>query len=106
MKNTVTISDYAAGRYNTAKLEKLKTELENLFTAHKERTGQSIHGEGLIIEINMWAKYQSLYIKVSNWGSYMAVGEFEDLVAQALGNRGFEVTELSGDDDYLKTEFE
>jgi hypothetical protein len=106
MKANVTISDYIQGRYNQAKLEKLKTELEKNFNAHKERVGQSIPEEGLDVTISMSAKYQTPYVKVENWGSYLAVGEFEDIVKESLENRGFEISDEDGDEESFKITFD
>jgi len=106
MKANISISDYALYRNNSAKLTKLENELTKLFSKHKIREGQSIPEEGINVEIHMSAKYQSLYVHVDNWGSYMAVGEFEDLVKEALENRGYEVTEEDGDEYSFKIGFE
>jgi hypothetical protein len=106
MKANVTISDYIQGRYNQAKLEKLKAELEKNFNAHKERVNQSIPEEGLDVTISMSAKYQTPYVKVENWGSYLSVGEFEDIVKESLENRGFEISDEDGDDESFKITFD
>lgn len=106
MKANVTISDYIQGRYNQAKLEKLKAELEKNFNAHKTRVNQSIPEEGLDVTISMSAKYQTPYVKVENWGSYLSVGEFEDIVKESLENRGFEISDEDGDDESFKITFD
>ena len=106
MKATVTISDYIDGRYNSEKLKKLKAELEKLCKAHKTREHQEVPEEGLEITISMSAKYQTPYVMVEGWGNYKSVGEFENLVKEALENRGFEVTEEGDDEDCLKISFE
>ena len=106
MKVNVTISDYIQGRFNQAKLEKLKAELEKNFSAHKERINQTIPEDGLDVTISMSAKYQTPYVKVENSGSYLAVGEFEDIVRESLDNRGFEVTDEDGDEESFKISFE
>ena len=106
MKATIIISDYIQGRYNETKLEKLKAELEKLCAAHKTREHQVYPADGIEIKISMSAKYQTPYVKVTNWGEYKAVGEFEHIVKDALENRGFEVTEEGGDEDFLKISFE
>jgi hypothetical protein len=54
----------------------------------------------------MSAKYQDAYIKVSNWGDYQEVRLLENAVQEALENRGFEYTELDGEDDYFNISFE
>ena len=106
MNANVEISSYIDGRYNSEKLRKLKAELEKLFSAKKERQGQSIPEEGLEVTISMSAKYQTPYVKVENWGEYLAVGELEDLVKDALDNRGFEITGEDGDVDSFRIDFE
>lgn len=106
MKATVTISDYIDGRYNSEKLRKLKAELEKLCKVHRTREHQEFPEEGLEITISMSAKYQTPYVRVEGWGNYKAVGEFEELVKEALENRGFEVTEEGNEEDYLKISFE
>lgn len=106
MKTNVNISSYVAGRYNNEKLNKLKLELEIRFAKHNEREGQKIPDDGLEIDINMSAKHQTLFIKCENWGEYKAVGEFEELIKEALENRGFEVTGEDGENHYFKISFE
>jgi len=106
MKATVTISDYIDGRYNSTKLQKLKAELEKLCKAHKTREHQEFPDEGLEITISMSAKYQTPYVRVEGWGKYKSIGEFENIVKEALENRGFEVTDEGGEEEYLKISFE
>jgi len=106
MKANVEISPYIDGRYNSEKLRKLKTELEKLFTQAKTREHQKFPEEGLEIRIGMSAKYQTPYVTVEGWGEYQSVGEFENLVKEALENRGFEITEEGDDENYLKISFE
>lgn len=106
MKATVEISPYIDGRYNSEKLRKLKAELEQLFSKAKTREHQKFPEEGLDITISMSAKYQTPYIKVEGWGEYQSVGEFEDLVMEALDNRGFEVTGQDGDETSFRIDFE
>lgn len=106
MVTRITISEYIEGRYNSEKLRKLKDELDKLFSKAKTIEHQQYPVEGILINISMSAKYGTPYVKVSEWEHYQAVGEFEDLVMEALENRGFEVGENDGDEDYFKITFE
>lgn len=106
MVTRIIVSEYIKGRYNNEKLDKLERELTKLFSKAKTREYQQYPTEGILINISMSAKYQTAYVKVSEWEHYKAVGEFEDLVKEALENRGFEVVELDGEDDYFKYTFE
>lgn len=103
----IEISDYVRGRYNDQKLEKLKTELEKLFGKAKTREHQEYPKDGVLITISMSAKYGTLYVKCEEWGKYLAVGEFEELVKEAIENRGFEISDDSdGDEESFKIHFE
>lgn len=102
----IIISEYIQGRYNSEKLRKLKNELEKLCSVFKTREHQQYPKEGILINISMSAKYGTPYVKVSEWEHYQAVGEFEDLVMEALENRGFEVSANDGDEDHFKISFE
>ena len=108
MKAIVTISDYIDGRYNSTKLEKLKLALEKSFAEIKIRDEEKelLPDEGVEVTISMSAKYQTTYVRVENWGSFLRVGLFEDAVHEALEERGFEDVDDSGEDDYIRIEFE
>ncbi len=108
MKATVEISSYIEGRYNSAKLEKLKAALEKEFKAINvhESEVNLLPEDGVKVKISMSAKYQTPYVSVENWGSYLRVGKLEDAVKEALDSRGFEVTEEGDDEDQLKISFE
>ena len=104
MKTNIVISDYIKGRYNNIKLDKLETELKKVFsTLEKQYTDIP---SGIEVKVSMSAKYQDAYIKVSNWGDYQEVRLLENAVQEALENRGFEYTELDGEDDYFNISFE
>jgi hypothetical protein len=104
MKTNIVISDYIQGRYNNIKLDKLETELKKVFsTLEKQYTNIP---SGIEVKVTMSAKYQNTYIHVSNWGEYQEVGLLEDAVQEALENRGFEYSELDGEDDYFNISFE
>jgi len=108
MKAKVEVSSYIEGRYNSAKLEKLKAALEKEFKSiniHDSEVGL-LPEEGIKVTISMSAKYQTPYVMVENWGSFLRVGKFEDAVKDALDARGFEVTEEGDDEDRLKISFE
>lgn len=108
MKATVEISDYIQGRYNSTKLEKLKAELEKEFEQIRVHDSEVslLPSEGVMVTISMSAKYQTPYVRVENWGSYLRVGLLENAVKDALDSRGFEVVEEGDDDEYLKITFE
>ena len=106
MEARIIVSEYVISKYNKTKLEKLKLELQRLCSAFETREHQQYPKEGILINVSMSAKYGTLYIKVSEWEHYQAVGEFEDLVTQALENRGFEAVANDGDEDYFKITFE
>jgi len=106
MKANVKIADYVYDRYNSTKLEKLKNELQRLFNEAHTRSIQEFPEEGIEVSIIMSAKYQKLYIKCENWGNYQSVGEFEDIIKEALENRCFEETETEWEDDSFKIWFE
>lgn len=111
MKVRVEVSSYIQSSYNNAKLDKLKAELEKVFSQTQERPGYP--EEGVCVEILMSAKYGTPYIKVSEWGNYQAIGQLEDLVKEALENRCLEVSDEEhyylpgeGEQDYFKIDFE
>lgn len=104
MKTNIVISDYIKGRYNNIKLDKLETELKKVFSIlEKQYTDIP---SGIEVKVSMSAKYQDAYIHVSNWGDFQQVGLLENAVQEALENRGFEYTELDGEDDYFNISFE
>jgi hypothetical protein len=104
MKTNIEVSDYLRGRYNSIKLDKLVDELKVLFSRLESKDIN--FPNGLEVYITMSAKYQYLYIKVSNWGDFLRVGLFEEAVQEALENRGFVVGELDGEDDYFTMSFD
>jgi hypothetical protein len=104
MKTNIVISDYIKGRYNNTKLDNLETELKKVFST-LEKQYPNIP-TGIEVKVSMSAKYQDAYINVSNWGDFQEVGLLEDAVQEALENRGFEYTELDGEDDYFNISFE
>lgn len=106
MEARIIVSEYVISKYNKTKLEKLKLELQRLCSAFKTREHQQYPKEGILINVSMSAKYGTLYCKVSEWEHYQSVGEFEDLVTQALENRCFEVISNDGNEDYFKIAFE
>lgn len=106
MKARVEISSYVDGRYNSSKLEKLKQEIDKNFSSFRPRQNQEFPENGVLITINMSAKYQTLYVKCEEWGKYLSVGELEDLIIESIENRGFEVTGNDGDDCSFKIDFE
>ena len=65
MITRIQISDYVSGRYNQNKLEKLKKQLEEAFSEEYPRPHQDYPDEGVLIEINMSAKHQTLYELIS-----------------------------------------
>lgn len=104
MKTNIVISDYIQGRYNTTKLDKLETELKKVFSTLEKQYPNIPNG--IEVRVSMSAKYQHTYIHVTNWGDFQEVGLLEDAVQEALENRGFEVSELDGEDDYFNVSFE
>lgn len=106
MITRIQISDYVSGRYNQNKLEKLKKQLEEAFSEEYPRQPQDYPDEGILIEINMSAKHQTLYVKCSEWGNYKAVGELEDIILTAIEDRGFEPHETQWEKEYFKIGFE
>lgn len=112
MNARIEISSYIEGRYNNSKLNKLKEALEEKFKNFKPRAHQEFPEDGILISIGMSAKYQSPYVKCSEWGKYQSVGEFEDLIQEALEDRGFEFCDAEWDDGedeengWFKIEFE
>ena len=98
----IKITDYIKGRFNEAKLNKLESELEKLCKNFKTRQGQEYPENGILITVSMSAKYQTAFVRCEEWVEYQSVGEFEDLIKQALENRGFEFCEPEGEDDYFK----
>jgi len=106
MKANVTISPYIEGRYNNTKLEKLKAELDKLFAKQTTRENQSYPEEGVTVRISMSAKYQTPHVICENWGEYQSVGEWEEVIKEALENRGFEASETEWDEEYFRITFE
>ena len=112
MITRIIVSDYIKGRYNNTKLDKLEKELKRLCDNFKTREHQEYPKEGILINISMSAKFQTPFIKVSQWDRYKSVGEFENLVKEALENRGFEsgdpegFIEVEGNEEYFKIAFE
>lgn len=106
MNAKVEISNYIAGRYNNSKLEKLKEKLDEKFNNFKPRTHQKFPEDGIFVQIGMSAKYQTPYIICEEWGEYLSVGEFEELIQEALEERGFEFSETEWDDDSFKITFD
>lgn len=106
MKVRVEISDYINGRYNSSKLDKLKSKLEEKFHNSPQRQSQNFPQEGILVKISMSAKYQTPYIKCSEWGSYQSVGEFEEIIKESLEERGFESVDTEWEEDCLIVGFE
>lgn len=104
MKTIIASSDYIQGRYNTTKLDKLESELKKIFSTLEKQYPNIPNGIEVIV--TMSAKYQHTYIHVTNWGDFQQVGLLENAVQEALENRGFEYTELDGEDDYFNISFE
>ena len=103
----IIISDYIkSSGYNINKLDKLEKELKELCFNFKTNQQQQYPKDGILINVSMSAKYGKTFVKVSQWGRYQSVGEFEYLVKEALGNRGFEVLELDGNEDSFNVSFE
>jgi hypothetical protein len=110
MKARVEISSYAEGRCNVQKLNKLKTVIENKFKDFNPRENQEFPENGILIYIGMSAKYQTTYVKCSEWGNYQSVGEFERLIQEALEERCLEQVDTEWDNEeeegWFKIEFE
>lgn len=106
MKTRVEISGYISGRYNSAKLEKLKSKLEDKFNNSPQRQNQEFPQEGIMVTIEMSAKYQTTYIKCSEWGVYQSVGEFEGIIKESLEERGFEIVDTDWEEDCVRVYFE
>lgn len=110
MNARVEIGSYIEGRYNSTKLEKLQACLQEKFDNFKPRPHQEFPENGILVRIGMSAKYQTPYVKCEEWGNYKSVGEFEDLIKEALEERGFEFSDTEWDDDedegWMKIDFE
>ena len=92
------------GGFTQNNFTQFKTELKKVVsTLEKQYTDIP---SGIEVKVSMSAKYQDAYIKVSNWGDYQEVRLLENAVQEALENRGFEYTELDGEDDYFNISFE
>lgn len=106
MITRIIVSEYIKGRYNNTKLDKLEKELERLCSNFKTREHQEYPKEGILISISMSASRGTPFVKVSQWDRYKSVGEFEELVKEALENRGFEVIDMTGTENSFNVAFE